>query len=309
MIPCLLVCFSKLYIWEGLMKRTKCGRRLVMFACLVICAGRSSQAALVFSDTFEGGTVGNNIGAPWGANNITPATYQSAGNPFSHGAIYGDLNDPGPGTSPSQAIRLLSNAGNDNSLSPSLAGQVSTYSFDFWEPNRAGDVNSLVFGYYRQQSNVDLNSAGRNYSSLLHDGVLNPQGTLVSGAAVNYSQETVNTVFMMVNDSAASVVNYEGTGRTLAATTADVWISLGGAAPIYAFTVNKQSTASPIAGIGFRTNNADIERFFVDNVLLVTGATFDRSQVPEPASVALASLPIGLIVLSRRARRQLFHHV
>ena len=291
------------------MRRKKCVRRLAMIVCLVICAGRSSHAAFVFRDTFEDGTAGTNISSPWGANNITPATYQSAGNPFPAGSIYGDLNDPGPGTSPSQAIRLLSNAGNDNSLTPSLAGQVSTYSFDFWEPIRTGDVNSLIFGYYRQQSNVDLNSAGRNYSATLRNGTLGPQGTVIGGAAVNYSLETVNTVFMMVNDSASSVVNYEGTGHTLAATTADVWISLGGATPAYAFSVSKQSTASPIAGIGFRTNNADIERFFVNDVLLVTGATFDRSQIPEPTSVALASLLAGLIGLSRRARRQLFHHV
>ena len=261
-------------------------------------------AAPIFVDSFETGIAGSNIGAPWGANNITPATYQSAGNPFSDGSIYGDLNDPGPGTNPSQAIRLLSNAGNDNSLTPSLAGQVSTYSFDFWEPNRTGDINSLIFGYYRQQSNVDLNSAGRNYSSTLHDGTLSPQGTLAGGAAVNYSQETVNTVFMIVNDSAASVVNYAGTGHTLAATTADVWISNGGAAPIYAFSVNKQSTTSPIAGIGFRTNNADIERFFVNDVLLASGATFDRSQVPEPASGVLASLLIVLLGLSGGIRRR-----
>jgi hypothetical protein len=175
--------------------------------------------AAVFADTFESGTAGNNIAAPWGANNITPATYQSASNPFADGSVYGDINDPGPGTSPAQAIRLLSNAGNDNTLSPSLAGQVTTYSFDFWEPNRTGDVNSLIFGYYRQQGNPDLNSAGRNYSSTLHDGTLSPQGTVLGGAAVSYSQETVNTVFMFANDSASSVVDYAGTGRTLAAPT------------------------------------------------------------------------------------------
>lgn len=270
---------------------------IVFFLCVNHVSG-----ALIFVDTFESGIAGNNIGAPWGANNITPATYQSAGNPFSSGSIYGDLNDPGIGTNPAQAIRLLSNAGNDNSLSPSLAGQVTTYSFDFWEPNRSGDINSLIFGYYRQQGNPDLNSAGRNYSATLHDGTLAPQGTLVNGGNVSYSQETVNTVFMMVNDSASSVVNYEGTGRTLAATTTDVWISLGGAAPTYAFTASKQSTASAISGVGFRTNNGDIERFFVNNVLVVSGATFDRSEVPEPASIAMAILSVAVLSLSHRSR-------
>lgn len=269
---------------------------------ILLCINPVAHAAL-FVDTFESGTAGNNIGAPWGANNITPATYGS-GNTFADGTVYGDLTDPGPGTSPAQAIRLLSNAGNDNTLGPSVAGQVTTYSFDFWEPIRTGDINSLVFGYYRQQGNPDLNSAGRNYSSTMHDGTLSPQGTLITGGAVTYSLETVNTVFMFANDSASPVVNYAGTTRTLAATSADVWISLGGAAPVYAFSVAKQSTASAISGIGFRTNNADVERFLVNDVLLESGATFDRSAVvPEPGSAAAVSLlAAGAFGLSRRVR-------
>lgn len=266
-------------------------------------------AAPIFVDSFESGTAGNNIGSPWGANNITPATYQSAGNPFSDGSIYGDILDPGTSASPAQAIRLLSNAGNDNSLTPNLGSQVTTYSFDFWEPNRTGDINSLIFGYYRQQGNPDLNSAGRNYSATLHDGTLAAQGTVTGGGNVSYSQETVNTVYMMANDSASSVVNYEGTGHTLAATTIDVWISLGGASPIYAFSASKQSTASPIAGIGFRTNNGDIERFYVNDVLLVSGATFDRSQVPEPASAVLAFFGAALVTLVYQARRRIYRGV
>jgi hypothetical protein len=278
---------------------------LLMGSSSIFCVSGVNHvwAATIFFDSFESGTVGSNIAAPWGANNITPATYQSGGNPFSNGSIYGDVNDPGPGTNPAQAIRMLSNAGNDNSLSPSLAGQVSTYSFDFWEPNRTGDVNSLILGYYRQQANVDLNSAGRNYSATLHDGTLASQGTLVAGGNITYSLETVNTLFMMVNDSASSVANYQGTGHTLAPTTADVWISLGGAAPTYAFSASKQSTASPIAGIGFRTNNADIERFYVNDVSLVSGATFDRS-VPEPVSGALASFVAVIVGLAHRSRRR-----
>jgi hypothetical protein len=280
----------------------------LLFGISIVFFASANQTfgAPIFVDMFESGVAGNNIGAPWGANNITPATYQSAGNPFSDGSIYGDINDPGTSTNPAQAIRLLSNAGNDNSLTPSLAGQVTTYSFDFWEPNRTGDINSLIVGYYRQQSNVDLNSAGRNYSATLHDGTLAPQGTVIGGAAVNYLQETVNTVFMMANDSASSVVNYEGTGHTLASTSTDVWISLGGATPIYAFSASKQSTASPMAGVGFRTNNGDIEQFFVNDVLLVSGATFDRSQVPEPGSVLLAFLLATMIGLSPRAQCKSF---
>ena len=278
------------------------------FAALLGCALISTNNLLgstLFSDTFESGTVGANIGAPWGANNITPATYQSTGNPFSDGSIYADLNDPGPGTNPSQAIRMLSNAGNDATLSPSLNGQVSTYSFDFWEPIRTGDINSLIFGYYKQQSNPDLNTAGRNYSATMHDGTLSPQGTILAGAAVTYPQETVNTVFMMSNDTASSIANYAGTSHTLAAHSADIWISDGGAAPLFAFSVSEQNSGSTISGVGFRTNNADIERFFVNDVLVTSDATFDRTAiVPEPSSLIMAVFGgLGLAAVSVHRRR------
>src|ERR1700755_332800 len=109
--------------------------RVLVLACSISVLWINQLfAAAIFVDSFESGTAGNNIGAPWGANNITPATYGTAGNPFSDGSTYAALNDPAAGTSPAQAIRLLSNAGNANSLTPSLAGLVSTYSFNFWEP-------------------------------------------------------------------------------------------------------------------------------------------------------------------------------
>jgi hypothetical protein len=261
---------------------------------LLACGANNVAEAALFSDTFENGTAGNNIGSPWGANNITPATYQSTGNPFASGAIYGDINDPGPGTSPSQAVRLMSHGNNDGSLVSSINGQLTTYSFDFWEPSRTGDVNSVVFGYYHTGTNVDLNTAGRNYSSTLHDGLLSPQAVVSgSGSATSYSLETVNTVFMIANDTASAVANYAGTTRTVAATTADVWISKDGAAPVFAFSLQRQNASTTLAGVGFRTNNADIERVFVDNVLLVNGASFDRSEVisiPEPTALAFFAL-------------------
>jgi hypothetical protein len=266
------------------------------------------QAAPIFVDRFESGAAGTNIGAPWGINSISPATYQTAGSPFPGGNQYADLNDPGPNASPAQAIRLQSTAGNNTSLESSLNGQVTTFSFEFFEPTRTGDVNSLILGYYRQQSNPDLNTAGRNYSALLRNGNLLPQGTTLNGAATTYSLDTVHTLYMFVNDSASAVVNYTGTGLTLADTSADVWISLGGAAPIYAFSVDRQNATPPanntnVSGVGFRTNNADIERFFVDNVLVTGGATFDRSEVPEPATWTLAAAIVTICVAGRRRQR------
>jgi hypothetical protein len=112
---------------------------------------------------------------------------------------------------------------------------------------------------------------------------------------------------MFVNDSGSPVVNYAGTGLTLADTSADVWISQGGAAPVYAFSVDRQNTTpaannTNVSGVGFRTNNADIERFFVDNVLVTSGATFDRTAVPEPASLVLLSIAVAAFGMVRRSR-------
>lgn len=272
-------------------------------ACVVVAAlGRSADGAAIFADTFESGTPGTNVGAPWGKNDITVTQYQSAGNPFPTGNIYADLSDPANSASPSVALRLLSHGNSDNSAVALMDGQVTTFSFDFYEPTRAGDVNSVVFGYYHTGANVDLNSAGRNYSSTLHDGLLSPQSLLSgSGSATSYPLDTVNTVYMIANDTAASVVNYSGTGRTLAPTTADVWVSAGGGAPTFAFTLTRQNVGTNLAGIGFRTNNADIERVYVNNVLLVGGATFDRSLVPEPSTMA-GLLVSSLLALAGRTR-------
>lgn len=263
---------------------------LICFACETTVA-----QTVIFKDDFDGDAVpapgatpvaGTNVGAPWGVNSISPTTYQSTANPFPSGTFYADLTDPGPSVTPSQAVRLQSNAGNNTGLEPSLNGQVTSFSFEFFEPTRAGDVNSLIFGYYRQQANPDLNGAGRSYSSLLHDGLLNSQGTLLGGAAVNYPLDAVHTVYMFANDSAAAVSNYAGTGRTLADTSADVWISISGGAPTYAFTVDKQNAATtPVSGIGFRSFNPDIERFLINNVLLVSGTSFDRSAFSGPCSL------------------------
>jgi hypothetical protein len=272
----------------------------------------NASAGTIFSDTFESGTAGANLGAPWGADNITKVDYQSANNPFADGTLYADMLDPQNSSSPSVAIRLLSNGTNDTTLSSSISGQVTTLSFDYWEPQRTGDSGALIFGYYQVNSgnNPDLNTAGRDYSATLHDGTLSSGQTKLSGASATYAQQTVNTVWMVTNDTASAVTNYDGNGHDLAADTADIWLSSGGAAPVLAFTIGRQNastTLTTLQGIGFRTNNADIEDIFVNDLLLTSGATFDRSAVPEPASWLLAVFAgLGLTAAwGFRRRRQI----
>ena len=59
-----------------------------------------------------------------------------------------------------------------------------------------------------------------------------------------------------------------------------------------------------ISGIGFRTNNADIERFFVNDVLDTSGATFDCTAiVPDPRPLLMAAFG-GLVLATVSAQRR-----
>jgi hypothetical protein len=161
-------------------------------------------------------------------------------------------------------------------------------------------------GYYAN-GQIDLNLAGRNFRALLHNGVLSPNALVAgTGGPVSYPRETVHTLYMVANDSPFAVPNYNGGGggQTLDPAQADVWISKGGATPIYAFSLHKQNPSLGPYGIGFRTFFADIEEFRIDNVLLESGISARLTQiVPEPAS--LASLVCGLMfgMGARQSRR------
>ena len=261
-------------------------RAVRLFFCtlvgLTIAGPHNAEAARLYGDTFETGTVGAAIGSPWGANigTANSATYNNAANPFpTTGSIYADLID----SSTTNQIRLLSNASNNNDLSPNINGQVTTYSFDFEDVggNPAITGTGLIFGYYRQQANVDMNGAGRSYSGFLHNGAVNPAGTVLGGTAGTYTAGTVNTLFVVANDTASTVTNYAGSGHDLAPTSADIWIAVGNASPIYVYSVAKQNaaTGTAVSGVGFRSFTGDEEHFNVDNVLLQSGATFDRTAV------------------------------
>jgi hypothetical protein len=252
-----------------------------LFASLAACmmAGPAFSQTPIFIDDFETGTAGVQIpanGTPWRVNTSgRPAFYQSAGNPFPGGNIYANLNDDiSDGTN---GTRLMSsNTADTGMLEQFIAGQVTTFSFDFYEPTDTGtpDQGGFGFGYSRED---DLNSAEKNFRSVLFNGLLSPD-TLVpgSGAAMNYQLEQVHTIFMLANDSANPVANYRG-GQTLDPAQADIWISLNGTDPVFVFSVNKVNPTTAPQGVGFRTFSADVEELRIDNVLLKAGATFDRS--------------------------------
>ena len=178
---------------------------------------------------------------------------------------------------------ITSDTAGSDGRGPSITGKLTTFSFDFWEPDVLETYSSgISFGYTAQD---DLNSGERVWRALLVDGLLNPNGSN-EGAAINYPKETVNTIWMVANDTATAVENYRD-GQTLDPSDADVWISIAGADPVFAFALNRQNAAQGPIGIGFRSFSADIGEVLVDNVLLMPGATFDRDQFAPPARLNL----------------------
>jgi hypothetical protein len=245
---------------------------------------KCSQAAKVFGDTFESGAAAANIGSPWVLNSSTAltATYQTASNPFASGPFggttYADLID----INTANSIRLQSTAGNDSALVSSLTSQVSTFSFDFYDvaglSGQPTASQGLIAGYYRQQANPDMNGAGRSYGVFLHNGAASFTG--VATPVTAYTQGTVNTLYMFVNDTVSTVTNYAGSGRDLAPTSEDIWVAANGGSPTFLFTAAKVNTGTPtVSGVGLRTFTGDIEHFQADNVLVSTGAAFDRSSL------------------------------
>lgn len=218
----------------------------------------------IFVDDFENGTVGEEIGSPWGtqASADGMATYASDSNPFPSGSQYALFRDD---STSGFGIRHVSSG----PANPLVAGNVTTFSFDFWEPD-PGLVTAgggLLFGY---SHNNELNSTGRNFSAQFRDGQL-----VGGGSSVQYDRNAANTVFMIANDTDAPLVDYQP-GRTLESKQADLWISLSGAAPEFAFSATKANPTGNPRGIGFRSFGGDVEEVWVDNVLLLPGATFNR---------------------------------
>lgn len=266
------------------------GFLLVGFCGLLPLAPVKAQSPILMDD-FESGIDDAQIPTtgPWRINDSAPvaegltARYRSTGNPFANGNRYAYLNDPQAATG--YGFRFFSTDVTDTGhLVSQIHNQVTTFSFEFYEPAETGSVPNqpgMVFGYYYNLpttgANPDLNSGGRIYSATLHNGLLNPNA-LSDGGPIAYAHEIVHTIFMVANDSDADVVGYRE-GRTVLAGQADLWISLAGAEPIYVASVLNPNAASERypGGIGFRAFTNDIEEFLINDVLLVSGASFDRS--------------------------------
>jgi hypothetical protein len=246
----------------------------VLWAFVTCCAVDLANGQ-IFIDDFEDGTVGDDIiegAGTWRAiGGVANAPkYRDADNPFPSGALYAELLDP---DNLGNTRMISSDTDDTDGLEASIAAHVTTFSFNFFEPTADAHLaDGMSIGYTTAD---DLNSGERAWRAFLRDGELAPN-LVDEGAAVNYALDMVHTVFMLANDTANPVENYRD-GQTLDPSEADVWISLAGADPVFAFSLTRQNPTLAPQGVGFRTFSGDTERLFVDNVLLVDGASFDRS--------------------------------
>jgi hypothetical protein len=255
--------------------------RWLVFCWVFVMGVGSASSQVILKEDFESG--GADLPVPTTAppfrvnDSGFPVTYRTTDHPFSSGSQYGYVNDNLSAPSPGNATRFMStDAADTDQIAGLIGGQVTTLSFEFWESaidNAALNNPGLGFGYYG--NGVDLNAAGRNYRAFLRDGMLNPD-FVVDGLEVAYTREVVQTIYMLCNDTANAVVNYRD-GRNLAANQADVWIQEASGDPVYAFSVANQHEGLPNRGIGFRTFSFDVEEIYLNNILLNTGASFDRS--------------------------------
>jgi hypothetical protein len=132
-----------------------------------------------------------------------------------------------------------------------LAGQASTFAFDFYEPAASG--NAVILGYAAGTS--DINAAGAFVRLAVGDGTIainDTEGTVLTQTGItNYPLDTRLTLSLALNHSAT---NQPFQGTNLPSRTLDVWYyNWANQQTVYALSIDvSESTRSPVT-VGFRT--------------------------------------------------------
>lgn len=260
-------------------------------AAAVASAALPAAATVVFSDDFEAaGPAGTVLGAPnWilngtdGGGGVDPMNAVSATNgPFASGSLYANLTDDRT----DRGQRLIS-----ANIGASINDAVSTMSFDFYQPSAAVQTGDIRFGY---GDGVGLFSGTRRFSARLQNGEV-----ISDTEAFPIPFDTVHRVFLVVNDGPTDLLSGAG-GQVVEAGTADVWVSVGGAAPVFAFQVDETNAGGGTNHAGFRSFNSAEQVTWIDNVVVETGVASAITAIPEPGAALLMSVVVTLVPTLRR---------
>lgn len=249
-------------------------------AAALLCL--QAQAQVLLTEDFESYTAGNdltNASSNWQTvSGIAPVIRdESTSTAFGATNQYGEFND----TNTTNGIDVRSEAFTEASAA------VTTFQFDFYESATA-IKDPFVFGY--APAAKQLNGSENRARGFLTEGTISNLDTVGTNS---YSLDTVNTLYMIFNDSGVGVAN---NGRTTAATSADIWIQQTGGSAYYVGSVNADNTLAANYYVGFRTFNSQQHDMDIDNVILTTGAL---TVVPESSTALLIGL-VGLALLCRR---------
>jgi hypothetical protein len=262
--------------------------RLVMGAVAVGSLGSSfsASAALVFSESFDGLTNGENLTV-----SNTDLTYIRIG---SGGGVIDALVPGNFGTGSSAIVTQNSSSGSLNAIGVAdtlPTSDVYELSLDFRLTNLSGDMvvgvgsGSAFTGantFSTSQGLFWLQSDSGNFERRTSSGWSNVGGGTTFLLDTNYSLR------VLANGSASSV-SY--TGGTVGAGSMDIYLDgtlVDDDVPV---------TTSGLQADGFRMYQVNLGNFEVDNVAL-----YDSIAVPEPSMLALGG--IGLMVALRGVRRR-----
>lgn len=265
------------------MKTTK---KLILFSTSVgLALAASSHAANIMNDDFESYTVDGDLptGGNWATATSSQLTIRDEGTqtPFGSPNQYLEWDD-----------QATSTVGARTSGFTAASNVVSTISFDFFERDVTNREDRFKVGYGIDGG--DITSAARRQAISFDNGVV---GSVAGGTSTSYSENTAYRVFMIFNDSAASVAYSEG---TILAGDAHVWLrDLGAGTNTFAGISSSEltGTAETSYNLAFRANGgSDMQFVEIDNVSFDTGVVL----IPEPSVVMLGAL--GALGLLRRRR-------
>lgn len=243
----------------------------IVAALLTWPATGTAQFTTLFTNGFEETIppVGNNVEPTiWGTS--SGIRYQADPNPFE--ATNGGFRN-------GRALNNDTDIAINRLFTPDfifdLTGQVVSASFDFVEPTDVGQPDNddgLGFGFGAFDSgSTDLNGSRRRWRAYLGEGTMRPDSAGGDeGVPINYDLDTVHTVYIFANETGAPV-NYAD--QVLDVAESDVWISLDGAAPTFAFSLAQQNSTLMTAAFGFRNFLDAVEEIWLDDIALSIGDT------------------------------------